>query len=151
MLDPAGSLRLLDNSLSQVVHGHLQRCMGVEKAERNILGRWAQNQPDTYVQLQRTLVQKLQLLVVSVIRSRDDICSVLGEGKHCKKLKHSWRSEDWSTNPSRSSSARSTSQVFRSIPSSRTRRPSHCRQTSNHWKKVWFSWAPCKLKKWTCR
>ena len=33
--------------------------LGVAKAERNVLGRWAQNQSDTYVRLQRTLVQKL--------------------------------------------------------------------------------------------
>ena len=35
--------------------------LGVAKAERNVLGRWAQNQSGTYVRLQRTLVQKLQL------------------------------------------------------------------------------------------
>ena len=60
--------------------------LGVAKAERNVLGRWAQNQSDTYVRLQRTLVQKLQLLVVSVIRSRDDIGAVLGEGESLQEL-----------------------------------------------------------------
>ena len=44
--------------------------LGVAKAEQNVLGRWAQNQSATYVRLQRTLVQKLQLLVVSVLRGR---------------------------------------------------------------------------------
>ena len=58
----------------------------VAKAERNVLGRWAQNQSDTYVQLQRTLVQKLQLRVVSVLRGRDDIGSVLGEGESLQEL-----------------------------------------------------------------
>ena len=48
----------------------------VAKAERNVLGRWAQNQSDTYVRLHRTLVQKLQLSVVSVILGRDDVSSV---------------------------------------------------------------------------
>ena len=60
--------------------------LGVAKAERNVLGRWAQNQSDTYVRLQRTLVQKLQLLVVSVLRGRDDIGSVLGEGESLQEL-----------------------------------------------------------------
>ena len=60
--------------------------LGVAKAERNVLGRWAQNQSDTYVRLQRTLVQKLQLLVVSVLRGRDDIGSVLGEGVFLQEL-----------------------------------------------------------------
>ena len=60
--------------------------LGVAKAERNVLGRWAQNQSDTNVQLQRTLVQKLQLLVVSVLRGRDDIGSVLGEGESLQEL-----------------------------------------------------------------
>ena len=35
---------------------------------------------------QRTPVQKLQLLVVSVIRGRDDIGSVLGEGESLQEL-----------------------------------------------------------------
>ena len=60
--------------------------LGVAKAERNVLGRWTQNQSDTYVRLQRTLVQKLQLLVVSVLRGRDDIGSVLGEGESLQEL-----------------------------------------------------------------
>ena len=60
--------------------------LGVDKAERNILGRWAQNQSDTYVRLQRTLVQKLQLLVVSVIRGRDDVSSVLAEGETLQEI-----------------------------------------------------------------
>ena len=60
--------------------------LGVAKAERNVLGRWAQNQSDTYVRLQRTLVQKLQLLVVSVPRGREDIGSVLGEGESLQEL-----------------------------------------------------------------
>ena len=60
--------------------------LGVAKAERNVLGRWAQNQSDTYVRLQRRLVQKLQLLVVSVIRGRADIGSVLGEGESLQGL-----------------------------------------------------------------
>ena len=60
--------------------------LGVAKAERNVLGRWAQNQSDTYVRLQRTLVQKLQLLVVSVLRGREDIGSVLGEGESLQEL-----------------------------------------------------------------
>ena len=60
--------------------------LGVAKAERNVLGRWAQNQSDTYVRLQRTLVQKLQLLVVSVIRGRADIGSVLAEGESLQGL-----------------------------------------------------------------
>ena len=60
--------------------------LGVAKAERNVLGRWAQNQSDTYVRLQRTLVQKLQLLVVSVLRGLEDIGSVLGEGESLQEL-----------------------------------------------------------------
>ena len=46
----------------------------------------AQNQSDTYVRLQRTLVQKLQLHVVSVLRGREDIGSVLGEGESLQEL-----------------------------------------------------------------
>ena len=61
--------------------------LGVAKAERNVLGRWAQNQSDTYVRPQRTLAEKKkQLLVVSVIRGRDDIGSVLGEGEPLQEL-----------------------------------------------------------------
>ena len=39
-LEPS-SLRLLDSSLSPVVHGHLLRSTGGCKAKRNVLGRWA--------------------------------------------------------------------------------------------------------------
>ena len=60
--------------------------LGVAKAERNVLGRWAQNQSDTNVRLQRTLVQKRQLLVVSVIRGRGDVGAVLWEGESLQEL-----------------------------------------------------------------
>ena len=86
--------RLLDPALCVYWTPHSPRsfmatcCAALEvaKAERNVLGRWAQNQSDTYVWLQRTLVQKLQLLVVSVLRGRDDIGSVLGEGESLQEL-----------------------------------------------------------------
>ena len=82
-----GFLCLLDASLSSVVHGHLLRSIGeVEKAVGDILGKWAQNQSDTYVRLQRTLDQKLRLPVVSVIRSRDNFGSVLGEGETLQEV-----------------------------------------------------------------
>ena len=78
----------LRRGLPLVVHGVHTCCaaLGVAKAERNVPGRWAQNQSDTYVRLQRTLVQKVQLLVVSVIRGRDDIGSVLGKGESLQEL-----------------------------------------------------------------
>ena len=76
-------LRLLDSSLSPVVHGHLLHSTGVAKAERNVLGRWAQNQPDTYVPMMSA-------------RSWE-------KGSLCKNSNHSWRREEWTEKLSRSS------------------------------------------------
>ena len=51
--------------------------LGVAKAERNVLGRWAQNQSDTYV---RTLAQKLKSSVVAMTKS------VVGKGESLQEL-----------------------------------------------------------------
>ena len=80
------SLCVLDSSLSPFVHGYLLCSTGSRKGRTKRSGQVAQNRSDTYVRLQRTLVQKLQLLVVSVIRGRDDIGGVLGEGESLQEL-----------------------------------------------------------------
>ena len=81
-----GSLCVLDPHSPRSFMATCCAALGVAKAERNVLGRWAQNLSDTHVWLRRTLAQKLQLLVVSVIRGCDDVGSILGEGAFLQEL-----------------------------------------------------------------
>ena len=85
--------------------------------------------------------QKLQLLVVSVVRGRDDIGSVLEKESLCKNWNHSWRREECTERPSRSSSPDSTRHRPRYRLLLRPWRPSLCRCRSTPSKKKWCSWA----------
>ena len=116
--------------------------LGVDEAERNILGRWAQNQSDTYVWLQRTLEQKLQLLVVSVIRGRDDVNSVLAEGETLQEIEAFLEKREMD----QKSIKKQLCKLDRTVSPAQA---VHCIRNSRNWKKTWCSWVQSHLKKMT--
>ena len=132
--------------------------LGVAKAERNVLGRWAQNQSDTSGS-KHTLVQKLQLLVVSVIRGRDDVSSVLGEGGSLQEFESflEKRGTERESIKKQLSRLDRTASPKPSIPQGTETQPFQVQlealeeemelgPVQEHWKKRWWSWALCKMK-----